>query len=459
MSLTDFEISCRDNQNKILPILQEIIDSVTTVMLTDFPDPYYLPIIESQQNFLEHMKATFPLDGSSDVQKYREILENLKKESVIAFYYNRISQNRVESRLIFEGTNPKESEAAAYNSKSLYEFYAPFALLSYGEDLRFFFEMRKTLLNLNYSSMSYLDFLIMILTYVNPILIKLHFYKISWVKAFLNEISSSLNENNSNSHYTKLLANLESSPKLLSEAVEMSNIFTNNFNQYLVKEILEMDQPNNYSNILAHINDDAYKIAKNYNMWNNYFQNFNYDPQYDMELSRFINMDLLFNDRQDLQQNPVISNYMQRKGEIYSLCYDFKDSCKYTSTVTPVALDFYSNKIQKKKLSRSELNLFVSIEGFMSCAENDEERKAQLLKVVNIMKNTQEGVFQPFYYNYLELRSKQLESEVSDDEKDELFSLKMKMYDLLNENETPQINIMKKCDHLMATFGALTLFD
>ncbi len=206
MSLTEFEQICKQNQNKILPTLQEIIDSITSVMLFDMPDPYYHPIIESQEKFLEEMKARFQLHNASDIQKYRELLEKLKKESVIAFYYNRISLNIVESRLIIEGTIAIESETSAYNSKSLYEFYAPFAILSYGEDLRFFFEMRKTLLSINYSNISYIDFLIMNLAYVNPILTKLHFYKISWVKSFLNEISASLTEN-SNSHYKKLLTN------------------------------------------------------------------------------------------------------------------------------------------------------------------------------------------------------------------------------------------------------------
>lgn len=458
MSLTDFEQACKQNQDKILPTLQEIIDSITTVMLADMPDPFYLPTIESQQNFLDQMKSKFPLHNASDIQNYKEVLEKLKKESVIAFYYNRISQNRVESRLIFEGTNPKDSEAAAYNSKSLYEFYAPFVLLSYAEDLRFFFEMRKTLLSLNYSSMSYLDFLIMTLTYVNPILTKLHFYKISWVKAFLNEVSSSLNAN-SNSHYKKLLTSLESSSKVLNEASEMSNICVNNFNQYLVGEILEMDKPNNYSNIYININNAAYLKAKSYNMLNNYLQNFNYDPQYDIELAKFINMDLLFNDRQNLQLDETVCNYMQLKGEVYSLCYDFKDSCKQTNTITPAALDFYSVKIQNKKLNRDELYLFVSIEGLFGCAQNDEERKAQLLKVIKIIKHSEEDVFEPFYFHYLELRNKQLESSLTEDEKDELFMLKMKVLDSNFEDETPKINMMKKCEYIMSVFGALTLFD
>lgn len=458
MSLNDFEQACKQNQDKIIPTLQEIIGSITSVMLSDFPDPYYLPIIESQQKFLEEMKIKFPIKEASDIQKYKEVLEKLKKESPIAFYYNRISQNRVESRLIFEGTNPKDSEAAAYNSKTLYEFYAPFALLSYGEDLRFFFEMRKTLLGLNYLGMSYLDFLIINLSFINPILKKLHFYKISWVKAFLNEISATLKDN-LNSHYKQLLASLESSPKVLNEATEMSNMYLNNFEQYLTNEILEMDKNNNYSNILVHINDAAYSKAKSYNMWEKYLQNFNYDPQYDIELAKFINMDLLFNDRQDLQVNPTIASYMQRKGEVYSMCYDFKENCKSTRFVTPAALEFYSKKIQNKKLTRNELYAFVSTEGLMSCGETEEEGKKQLLQVMKIIQNTEEGVVLPLYSEYVNFRIKQIEGlELTEEDKDDIHDLQFKIYDIYNEAETPAINMMKKCDFILTSFGSLTYF-
>jgi hypothetical protein len=458
MSLIEFEQTCRENQNKILPTFQEIIDSVTSVMISDFPDPYYLPTIEFQRNFLNEMKAKYPINNVSDINQYKEVLVKLYKESQIAFYYNRISLNRVESRLIFEGTNPKESEAAAYNSKTLYEFYAPFADLTYGEDLRLFFEMRKTLLGFNYSIMSYLDFLIMNLTCINPILNKLHFYKISWVKAFLNEISDALKDN-SNPHYKKLLANLESSSKVMNQESEMSNMYLNNFGEYLTAEILEMDKPNNYENILVHVNIDAYLKAKNYNMWDKYFLNFNYDPHYDYELAKFLNLNLLFNDRPQLQSNPVVSIYIQlHRDEIKSKCYDFRDSCKMNYSVTLVALDYYSKIIENKKLDRSELYLFVSIEGFTSCAENEEERKRQLSLVVKIIMNTKDGVVLPFYLKYLDLRNKQLESCLTDDQKEELFDLKMKLYDTLYENETPQINMIKKCELLFASFGALTLF-